>query len=200
MSRALFLDIDGVLNSDLWNESHRKEISDGVLIDEEKIPLLAALVRKTGAEIILHSGWRFWFHTGRPGEAGPVLPDEELYPLRKEAEILQHLLRREGLTIAGMTPDFSTEEIRRSRKFSLVKASEILAWLKAHREVTDWAVLDDLDLHSPEVEQRQVRTDPAVGLTKKDVRRAQEILGLIHQEVLPPGRPGHGIGQRKGEV
>ena len=44
MSRILFLDIDGVLNSNFWNNRHQVEISDGTLIDEEKIKLLAYLL------------------------------------------------------------------------------------------------------------------------------------------------------------
>ena len=52
MTRVLFLDIDGVLNSNFWNDSHQKEISDGTLVDEEKIKILAPLVRKTNAKII----------------------------------------------------------------------------------------------------------------------------------------------------
>lgn len=47
MSKVLFLDIDGVLNSNFWNDSHQTEISDGTLIDEEKIKLLASLVKET---------------------------------------------------------------------------------------------------------------------------------------------------------
>lgn len=47
MSNVLFLDIDGVLNSNFWNESHQTEISDGTLIDEEKIKLLARLVKES---------------------------------------------------------------------------------------------------------------------------------------------------------
>ena len=47
MSRVIFLDIDGVLNSNFWNNGHQIEISDGTLIDEEKIKLLAYLVRET---------------------------------------------------------------------------------------------------------------------------------------------------------
>ena len=61
METVLFLDIDGVLNSNFWNDSHQKEISDGTLIDEEKVRLLACLVKKTRSKIILHSGWRAWF-------------------------------------------------------------------------------------------------------------------------------------------
>ncbi len=58
MANILFLDIDGVLNSNFWNDSHQREISDGTLIDEEKIKLLASVGKKTNAKIILHSGWR----------------------------------------------------------------------------------------------------------------------------------------------
>ena len=102
MSRILFLDIDGVLNSNFWNNRHQVEISDGTLIDEEKIKLLAYLVRETNSEIILHSGWRFWFDSG-------------LKPLCKEANKLVDLLEKEDLHINGVTPNLTTEEIRKQR-------------------------------------------------------------------------------------
>lgn len=163
MTRVIFLDIDGVLNSAFWNDSHQREISDGTLIEEEKVSLLAELVRRTGAKIILHSGWRTWF-------------DLELRPLRKEAEKLLELLEKEGLRLDGATPDLTTEEIRRTKKFSLVKAEEILSWIRMHKEVTGWVVLDDLDLHNAQVEEHQVRPDPTAGLTAEDVEMAAEIL------------------------
>ena len=47
MKRVLFLDIDGVLNSHFWTDRHQKEISDGTLIDEEKIKILALLIKRT---------------------------------------------------------------------------------------------------------------------------------------------------------
>ena len=55
MRRVLFLDIDGVLNSNFWNDSHQKEISNGTLIDEEKIKILAPLIKRTDAKVVLHS-------------------------------------------------------------------------------------------------------------------------------------------------
>ena len=133
MRRVVFLDIDGVLNSNFWNENHQREISDGTLIDESKIQLLCKLINNTDAQIILHSGWKYWF-------------DSDLRPLRKEAENLRALLEKEGLAISGVTPDHATEEIKKNRKFSLVKAGEILAWLEQHNDVDAWVVLDDLDL------------------------------------------------------
>ncbi|MCM1027123.1 MAG: HAD domain-containing protein [Roseburia sp.] len=163
MEKALFLDIDGVLNSKFWRDSHQREISDGTLIDEEKIRLLAGLVKETNAKLILHSGWRFWF-------------DAEGRPLCREAERLIEALKKEDLRLDGATPDRTTEEIRRTKRFSLVKAEEILLWVKSHPDVREWAVLDDLELHNAQVEQHQVRTDPEKGLTPQDVERAVRIL------------------------
>lgn len=161
--RVLFLDIDGVLNSNFWNASHSREISDGTLVDEEKICLLAGLVHKTGAEIVLHSGWRVWFDAG-------------IEPIRTEAQRLVDMLEREGLRISGMTPDLTTEEIRRTKRFSLVKATEILAWLSAQTDVGSWVVLDDLDLHNAQIREHQVKPDQTVGLTEADVLAAERLL------------------------
>ena len=163
MKRVLFLDIDGVLNSNFWNGSHQREISDGTLIDEEKVKILAPLIKRTNAKIILHSGWRIWF-------------DAELKPLRTEAKRLIDIFAKEGLSIEGVTPDLTTEEIRRSKKFSLVKAEEILFWLKTNNDVSGWVVLDDLDLHNEQIEKHQVMPDQAIGLTIEDVEKAERIL------------------------
>lgn len=163
MTRVIFLDIDGVLNSNFWNNQHQKEISDGTLVDEEKVELLALLVKRTNAKIILHSGWRFWF-------------DSKLQPLRTETKRLIALLKKYGLQIDGLTPDLTTEEIRKNKKFSLVKADEILFWLKAHKDITEWVVLDDLDLHNDQIALRQVKPDPVTGLTLDNVNQAVEML------------------------
>lgn len=163
MTRVLFLDIDGVLNSNFWRDGHQKEISDGTFIDEEKVKLLASLVKQTDAKIVLHSGWRMWF-------------DKEIKPLRPESEKLVEMLKKEELSIEGVTPDLTTEEIRRTKKFSLVKADEILLWLNEHEDVKDWVVLDDLDLHNERVKLHQVMPDPAIGLSSEDIGKAEKIL------------------------
>ncbi len=164
MPNILFLDIDGVLNSILWNDSHQKEICDGTLIDEDKIKLLASLVKETDSEIILHSGWRSWF-------------DTTLNPLCTEADKLIALLEKENLHISGMTPDLTTEKIRKTKKFSLVKADEILLWLNLHNScITNWVVLDDLDLHNKQIKRHQVKPDPTIGLTPENVKQAVKIL------------------------
>ncbi|WP_026655635.1 MULTISPECIES: HAD domain-containing protein [Butyrivibrio] len=189
MQNIIFLDIDGVLNSKFWDEEHQREISDGRLVDAGAVRLLAELIKKADAKLILHSGWRFWF-------------DENLKPLRPEAEHLITVMAQEGIRLDGVTPDLTTEEIRKSKKFSLVKAEEILLWLKeniasANSDFSsndetfkidetskdadfpaNWLVLDDLELHNGLIARHQVKPDPNVGLTHEDVRRALNILKL----------------------
>ncbi len=121
------------------------------------------MVKETGAKIILYSGWRFWF-------------DAELKPLCTEAAKLSELLAKRSLHISGVTPDLTTEEIRKTKKFSLVKADEILTWIKLHDDVTEGVVLDDLDLHNNQIRQHQVQTDQTIGLTLEDVKLAVKML------------------------
>ena len=102
--------------------------------------------------------------------------DDALQPLRKEAEMLVAFLADEGLSIAGTTPDLTTEEIRRTKRFSLVKADEIIAWLDAHPDVDGWVVLDDVALNHERVWAHQVMTDAAVGLTMADVQKTHILL------------------------
>lgn len=161
--KVVFMDIDGVLNSNYWNDSHQIEISNGEYIDEKKVKLFAKIMEETGAVIVMHSGWRFWF-------------DDKLKPTRKEASNLVGMLRKYNLDIYDKTPDFTTEEIRKTKMFSLVKANEILAWLGSHTEVTNYLVIDDLDLHNDELRKYQIRTDSAVGLTELDVEKSIRIL------------------------
>lgn len=163
MHKVLFLDIDGVLNTNDGNEKHQTKLRRGKPIDRKKVKRLGKLIRYTGAKLVLHSGWRFWF-------------DENKLPLRKEAAYLLRLLEKQKLSIYDMTPDLTTEEIRAAKRFSLVKAEEILAWLDAHQEVEVWAVLDDLDLQNERVASRQIRTDPSAGLTREKMWAAEKLL------------------------
>lgn len=161
--KVIFLDIDGVLNSNFWNDTHQREISDGTLIDEEKVMLLGQLIRDTSAKVILHSGWKFWF-------------DSEVKPLRREAERLISMLEKEGIKVNGVTPDHTTEEIRKSKKFSLFKASEILAWVSQYDNIEKWIVIDDLDLHNEEIRKHQILTDASIGLTVENICEAERLL------------------------
>ena len=164
MNTVIFLDIDGVLNSKFWENDNQREISEGKHVDSEMVKRFAAFVKKTNAYVVLHSGWRFWF-------------DEHMNPKRLESELLVKTLNEAGISIYGKTPDLTTEEIRRSKKFSLVKADEIIMWLKEN-PVDNWVVFDDLNLKNNIIEKHQVRTDADFGLTDKDIEKAYSLLGF----------------------
>lgn len=162
--KVIFLDIDGVLNSNFWNDTHQREISDGTLIDEEKVMLLGQLIRNTSAKDYI---------TFRLESFGL---DSEVKPLRREAERLISMLEKEGIKVNGVTPDHTTEEIRKSKKFSLVKASEILAWVSQYDNIEKWIVIDDLDLHNEEIRKHQILTDASIGLTVENICEAERLL------------------------
>lgn len=170
MMKVLFLDIDGVLNrqipdiSSLDGGESQKPDGQDEEIEENKLVLLSRLIRKTGAVVVLHSGWRFRF-------------DENGNPLHPAAMRLCSLMEKYGLSFYGFTPDLSDEAIRRTRRFSLVKAKEILLWLQNQEtEVESYVVLDDLKLHDERVSSHQVKTDGRAGLMEADVKKAEEIL------------------------
>lgn len=76
--KALFLDIDGVLNS-----------IDNLDIDLEKVSYLKEIVDKTDAKIILSSSWRFGF--------------KNKIPFREETIQLVDILNKYNLTIYDFT-------------------------------------------------------------------------------------------------
>ncbi len=161
--KIIFLDVDGVLNSDLWNKNHKKETENGILIDEEKVKLLSKLINLTGAKIVLHSGWRFWF-------------DENLSPIRKESEILAKIFKNNNIEIYDFTPDLTTEEIRKSGKFSLSKPKEILLWLSSHSNISNWVVIDDIVLNDETIQKHQIVPDSKIGLTYTDIENSRKFL------------------------
>ncbi len=152
MGNIIFLDVDGVMNTE-------KDRS----LNKDAVKRLARLVNKTDSKIILHSGWRFWF-------------DNNMTPLSEEAEDFAESLDTAGIFLSGRTPDFSTEDIRSSQNFNMVKADEILEWLKTENYVDNWVVLDDLDLHNDIIRMHQVFPNPEYGFSDDDLEKAKKIL------------------------
>lgn len=59
--KAIFLDIDGVLNSDEYFDKISNLDIQGIEkeIDIEKVKLLKEAINETGAKIVLSSSWRY---------------------------------------------------------------------------------------------------------------------------------------------
>lgn len=60
--KVIFLDIDGVLNT-----NSNKEISN------DKLKLLSELVSKTGADVVLSSSWRNWWNNPKTNIPGSFI-------------------------------------------------------------------------------------------------------------------------------
>jgi len=139
--RVLFLDVDGVLNSDRF-ASEGPEAPEGEgwwgpsALDPRALELLRRLVHEARCEVVVSSTWRL-NHT--------------------RAELSTLL----GVEVLDVTPRLhrTPDGMPRSR------GDEIRAWLEAHPEVEVWVAVDDdpVDVAS------FVRTDPEVGLTEADV-------------------------------
>lgn len=117
------------------------------------------MIDKTGAVIVMSSGWRLWF-------------DDNMMPEDGYSQCLYDILCEFDIKLFGKTPDFSTNEIRTKKTFSHVKAKEITAWLSEHKNFDKYVLLDDLLLKSEEINSHLIRINAQVGITEDDAKRA----------------------------
>ena len=170
MKKVIFLDIDGVLNSNMT-------LYEDISLEDDLILNLKELVNKTGAKIILSSSWRL------STEAIATLMDK---------------LDKFGLAISGMTCDgvdldwlekyefdvtkkyldtkFDYDE-NRQIKITHDRGAEVFKWLHDHDDCV-YVILDDEieDIKPYFNEPVIVKTSYKTGLTKEDVKKAVQIL------------------------
>ena len=170
MKKVIFLDVDGVLNSD-------STLYEDISLEDDLISNLKELVDKTGAKIILSSSWRL------STEAVATLMDK---------------LDKFDLVISGMTYDgvdldwlekyefdvtkkyldtkFDYDE-NRQIKITHDRGAEIFKWLHDHDDCA-YVILDDEieDIKPYFSESVIVKTSYKTGLTKEDVKKAIQIL------------------------
>lgn len=148
--RIIFLDVDGVLNSQLFaNEMFDEEgvrIFSEDILDKRAIACLKQIVRKTNAVIVLSSTWRY---------------------MRKARAHLASQLAEYGLFIHSDTPITHKE-----------RGDDISAWFNRHNDISveSYVILDDdsdMKEHLPHL----VQTDfYDRGLEKKHVPLAVDML------------------------
>jgi hypothetical protein len=148
MRSLVFVDFDGVLNSDAFYTRNARAAKEGDL-DPKCVRLLNDLVVRSGAKVVIASSWRH---------------DHSVSELR--AIMVKRGFEHAGRVI-GKTPDLGEDGVR---------GYEILAFLKNLKmEKRPFVVLDDTD-DMDGVEDCFVRTNPKVGLQRKDVEVALRIL------------------------
>ena len=164
MNKVIFLDIDGVLNTNRWyTQMDRNTIKDeyGYTFDPKSVANLRRIVEETGADIVISSSWKcmglsqmedMWSDRNLPGK------------------------------IIGITPNSVSDELLLSVDIDSIdlfhiRGEEIKEWLtKYGKRVSNYAIIDDMDNMLPEQQSHFVQTDPEVGITEEDADKIITIL------------------------
>lgn len=163
MKRILFLDFDGVLNTDSYQallRSQERPMWDdhGHLFDPEAVGNLKRILdADPDVRIVVESSWkvqgldelrRMWEERGLPGELYDATPD---------------IFCEELLTVDLSIPG-SVRKVE-----SLSKGREISAWLTRNCDQDcRYVILDDVTEFSGELANHHIRIDPALGITQGD--------------------------------
>jgi hypothetical protein len=153
--RILFLDIDGVLNSDAWV---RQCIGTGKSawhdMDPTAVRHLRRIVQTTKCDIVISSSWRCFYSL-----------DEIAWTIKQAG------WGSAPLPIIGETPQLPGPLLLGA--VDDLRGREVEAWLQAHEHYR-YCILDDKEWFLPH--QPLVLTDYRVGLTADDAERCITLL------------------------
>lgn len=155
--KVIFLDIDGVLNSEMYEASRTENSTDGY-IDMSRVKLLADIINVTDAKIVLSSSWRLdW--------------DKSSELCGEDGKYINQCLAKYDLAVMDKTPFIS---------FFTERRMEILTWLSNHRsDVESFVVLDDIISGWDELSGRVVITNPeGYGLEETHVKKVLDVLSV----------------------
>jgi hypothetical protein len=184
MSKIIFLDIDGVLNTERWHDrcveaGTAYADSFGYDFDPEAVEGLRRIVDETGADIVISSSWKFW-----------------------GLSAMQKLWASRGLPgkVIDVTPNNVSDDMLLSIDLDTMmlpagKGSEIKEWLTANGNPDSYAILDDMDDMLPEQQSHFVQTDPSVGITRAD---ADSVITILTGK--PPKETGTSYRNQQGSV
>lgn len=135
--KAIFLDIDGVLN-DSNTIKRVKESGKRIKINEEMLKRLVKIVKETNAKIVLSSTWRGFFDK----------QNNKIIPIYEEGYLLENLFQKHDLHFFDITP---FDENRNRTK-------EINIYLNNHPEIEDFIIIDDETFEDPNLTCKHIKT------------------------------------------
>ena len=161
--KVIFLDVDGVLNSedDLKVFREKNNITGTILyaeVEDRPLKLLKELVEKSGAKIVVSSSWRIGCErSGRESVFGARLYEK-----------LVKRLKDYGMDVYDITPSLSGNRQR---------GDEIREWLQTcENDVENFVILDDDADMCEFVETNLVQTTYEHGLTDDSITKALQVL------------------------
>lgn len=160
--KVIFLDIDGVLNAneDFGGRSKSNPSIHGILgITTTRIKRLKQIIDKTDAKIVLTSSWK------------EAYINNTKYHIDIYGRYLREKLRKSDIYIFDTTLDYES-------KGSEYRGTGIKAWLAAHKNVTNWIVLDDEIFcdYDKDIIAHLIKTSYQTGLTDELVNKAIDML------------------------
>lgn len=167
MRRIIFLDIDGVLNTERNYRSRLRQglpwrDENGPYFDPEAVEALTCLVEHTEADIVITSTWR-------------LLGEDRMQTLWATRQM-------PGILLGG-TPQILTQ-------MYAVRGQEIAAWLAqnvAEDEECRYVIIDDGRDFLPEQIPFCVFVNPEVGITEEDARKALALVNQVESEANKGG-------------
>lgn len=167
--KAIFLDMDGVVNYTQWYISDR---NPGNLngqegdIDPECVKRILRIVNETGAKIVISSDWRIsWEGTRMRLERMGLTRD---IVIDKTPELIWTMVSRHDY----MNGNYDEDDYKYSR------GREIDMWLEAHPECTNYCIIDDRMDFTEEQQPHFVHVNSYCGITDDDADIA--IMTLNH--------------------
>lgn len=173
MKKYIFLDFDGVLNTENYQAQLRADGKPGwddygILFDPEAVANLKRILDVVpDVRIVVESSWKvrgldelrlMWAERGLPGTLYDVTPTifcEEL-----------------------LTADLSDPDCIRKVE-GLAKGKEIRAWLRRHGGLyCRYVILDDMGEFEGDLREHATTINPRVGITIADAMKAIEYLAL----------------------
>lgn len=164
MAIVIFLDFDGVLNTERWhNQANREELKDeyGYRFDPIAVSNLRKIVDETGAAIVISSSWKcmglatmqkMWKDRQLPGKVIDITPN-------------------------SVSDEFLLNVDLNDMDLLSIRGQEIKDWLMTNGGCDcKYVIFDDMNDVLQEQEAHFVWVDPAVGITKGNVAQAIRIL------------------------
>ena len=160
MKNIIFLDIDGVLNTERWHLNEGQNAPQdqyGDTFDPKAVANLALIIEKTGAEIVISSSWKF-----------------------SGLESMQAMWRERKLPgkVIDITPSTVSDEMllkANSEELDKMpfKGYDIEEWHSNNsKQIKNYIIIDDENCFLPQQWSNLIRTNPKYGISKEDAEKA----------------------------
>lgn len=164
MRKIIFLDIDGVLNTERWHcQTASNELQDeyGYKFDPVAVTNLSKIIEETGADIVISSSWKF-------------MGLSKMRKMWKDRKLPGNVI---GITPNTVSDEFLLNVDLDNMDIMAIRGQEVKEWLMLKKnEITNYVILDDMNDILQEQESHFVWIDPEVGITSGNAVQAIFIL------------------------